>query len=95
MATSSISPTWPSAPAGRASRRASYLDLEFWHYERRDGLSWYAAMQQIYADEQLHARFTPALALAQGYTYAELRNAGVPQSRVSVLHSQSAKTKHR
>jgi TolB protein len=31
--------------------QARYLDLEFWHYERRDGLSWYAAMQQIYTDE--------------------------------------------
>jgi hypothetical protein len=58
--------------------RARYLDLEFWHYERRNSLSWYAAMRQIYTDEQLHARFSAGMALAQGYTYAEIRNAGVP-----------------
>jgi TolB protein len=58
--------------------RRNYRDLEFWHYERRDGLSWFAAMQQIYDDDQLRARFSPKLVLAHGHSIEDVLNAGIP-----------------
>jgi TolB protein len=55
-----------------------YLDLEFWHYEYRDGLDWYMAMNQIYTKEQLGERFTPDRVLSEGYTVEQLISAGIP-----------------
>lgn len=57
--------------------RRSYLDLEFWHYERRDGLQWYDAMQQLYSENELSAWFTPDRLLARGYDAAMVNEAGI------------------
>lgn len=58
--------------------RRNYLDLEFWHYERRDGLSWYEAMLQIYDKAELQKRFTPDQVQLHGYTTEEMIRAGIP-----------------
>jgi TolB protein len=58
--------------------RRNYLDLEFWHYERRDGLRWYVAMRRLYNADQLGARFSVELVRARGYTPRELSSAGIP-----------------
>ncbi len=33
--------------------RTNKIAAEYWHYERRDGLTWYLAMRQIYAETDL------------------------------------------
>jgi len=58
--------------------RQEYLDLEFWHYERRDGLRWYEAMQLLYPDAPLQARFTSARLLEHGFAPERLIVAGIP-----------------
>jgi TolB protein len=58
--------------------RRNYLDLEFWHYERRDGLRWYEAMRGLYDADLLQARFSAELVRARGYTPRELLSAGIP-----------------
>ncbi|HEU5013766.1 MAG TPA: hypothetical protein VFT66_14675 [Roseiflexaceae bacterium] len=60
--------------------RHTYLDLEFWHYEHRDGLNWYTAMQHIYDDGELRRRFTTRLALQEGYSIESLVGVGLPDT---------------
>lgn len=60
--------------------RRTYLHLEFWHYERRDGLSWYTAMQQIYDDDELRRRFTTERVLRAGYTPESIKQARLPDT---------------
>ncbi len=33
------------------------LALEYWHYQKTDGLNWYQAMQELYSDSQLASSF--------------------------------------
>jgi len=35
--------------------RRDWAAIEYWHYERRDGLRWFDAMREIYADAELAA----------------------------------------
>jgi TolB protein len=58
--------------------RQNDLDLEFWHYEHRDQLSWYAAMQLVYRQEALQQRYTPDQIFARGYTREAILHAGIP-----------------
>lgn len=39
--------------------RSEPLALEYWHFERRDGLSWYQAMSRLYDDGSLKRLFGP------------------------------------
>ena len=43
------------------------LGTEYWHYQRTDGLTWYAAMQEIYPEETLQ----------QGYTWEKCQELGI------------------
>lgn len=43
---------WEPVAAG-ANWRTYFPDIRFWHFENRQGLSWDAAMQQIYTPEEL------------------------------------------
>jgi TolB protein len=61
--------------------RQAYIDMEFWHYERRDRLSWYVAMRQAYDDDELAARFTPELALQHGCTLEDVLIAGLSDAQ--------------
>jgi TolB protein len=38
--------------------RWEYKALEFWHYQKRDGLTWYEAMEQVYPAEELKELFS-------------------------------------
>jgi hypothetical protein len=40
------------------------LALEYWHFERRDGLSWYQAMRLVHDDQTLERIFTRERVLA-------------------------------
>lgn len=39
------------------SWRSNWAGVLYWQYEKRDGLTWYAAMQQLYEDYELEAAF--------------------------------------
>ena len=43
------------------------LGTEYWHYQRTDGLIWYAAMQEIYSEETLQ----------EGYTWEQCQELGI------------------
>ncbi|MCB8926621.1 MAG: TolB family protein [Ardenticatenaceae bacterium] len=43
---------WHWVPAN-ANWRTYFPDIRFWHYERRDGLTWEAAMRQLYTEDEL------------------------------------------
>jgi TolB protein len=47
---------WQWVPAN-TSWRTYFPDIRFWHYEKRDALTWEAAMRQLYSDDEL----TPVL----------------------------------
>lgn len=58
--------------------RSHYLDIEFWHYERRGGLRWYTAMRQLYSEQELSARYSVNRLLGLNYTEEEIQYAGIP-----------------
>ena len=43
---------WRWVPAN-ANWRTYFPDIRFWHYEKRDDLTWEAAMRQLYTDDEL------------------------------------------
>ena len=43
---------WQWVPAN-PNWRTYFPDIRFWHYEKRDGLTWEAAMRQLYTDDEL------------------------------------------
>ncbi|MFO7168010.1 MAG: hypothetical protein DIU80_008265, partial [Chloroflexota bacterium] len=57
--------------------RSELLALEYWHFEKRDGLSWYAAMSLVY-DEQTLARLFSVERLAAAGRTGNLGNLGLP-----------------
>ncbi|WP_288090935.1 DPP IV N-terminal domain-containing protein [Roseiflexus sp.] len=46
--------------------RTQLLALEYWHFERRDGLSWYQAMRLVHDDQTLERIFTIERVLEAG-----------------------------
>jgi TolB protein len=51
---------------------------EYWHYERTDGLIWWAAMEQLYALETLEANVGWEMGLQRAQSEAMMRSKGVP-----------------
>lgn len=47
----------PSADDPDFDWRSNKLAVEYWHYEKRDGLSWYAAMREVFSASDLLANF--------------------------------------
>ena len=43
---------WQRVPA-RANWKTYFPDIQFWHFEKREGLTWTQAMQEIYTSEEL------------------------------------------
>lgn len=43
----------PSQVRGNLDWRRDWTGIEYWHYERRDGLRWYEAARQIYSHAEL------------------------------------------
>lgn len=37
--------------------RTSYFDVEWWHFQKTEGMSWYACMQELYAQEDVIASY--------------------------------------
>lgn len=65
----------PSIRRGRLDWRQSWTGIEYWHYERRDGLRWFEAARQVYPDETLAAEMH----------LDRLRELDVPLNRLAAL----------
>jgi TolB protein len=49
----------PSLTQGRLDWHRDWEAIEYWHYERRDGLRWFEAARQVYTDEELATQLHP------------------------------------
>jgi TolB protein len=58
--------------------RSALLALEYWHFERRDGLSWYDAMRLVYDAKTLERLFNTERMLAVGVREETLARLGLP-----------------
>jgi TolB protein len=58
--------------------RSELLALEYWHFERRDGLSWYAAMSLVYDDRTLERLFNVETMIELGVRPGGIGNLGLP-----------------
>ncbi|MDZ4770787.1 MAG: LpqB family beta-propeller domain-containing protein [Chloroflexota bacterium] len=57
---------WMRAPAGR-DWRANAETINYWLFEKRDGISWFAAMRELYTEAQMGG-FVPTATRAVGAT---------------------------
>jgi TolB protein len=62
--------------------RTQPLALEYWHFERRDGLSWYQAMRLVHDDQTLERIFTRERVLAAGTRPQIFPFLGLPWAQV-------------
>ncbi len=37
--------------------RSSYYDIEWWHFQKTEGMSWYACMTELYSEEEVIASY--------------------------------------
>ncbi len=65
----------PSISRGNLDWRRSWTGIEYWHYERRDGLRWFEAARQVYTDDELAEQLSPD----------RLRSLDVPLNRLAWL----------
>lgn len=65
----------PSLTRGDLAWQKSWTGIEYWHYERRDGLRWFEAARQVYTDVEL----------AQNLHPDRLRTLDVPLRRLAWL----------
>ena len=52
--------------------------VEYWHYQRMDGLTWYEAMREIYPQEVLDQHFTWEIGKDLGFSDELLERKGIP-----------------
>lgn len=60
--------------------RNNWSAIEFWHFERRDGLSWYAAARQAYPDEILVAELNADRLRQLGQAGRAFGRVGIPRN---------------
>lgn len=53
--------------------------VEYWHYQRMDGLTWYEAMQEIHPQEVLDQYFTWEIGKELGFSDELLERKGIPR----------------
>jgi TolB protein len=58
--------------------RSELLALEYWHFERRDGLSWYGAVSLIYDDATIERLFSAKALKAAGVRERTIPRLGLP-----------------
>jgi TolB protein len=52
--------------------------MEFWHYQRTDGLTWYTSLRELYSTQTLAATFDWNTLLRQGETGYRMRLRELP-----------------
>jgi len=60
-------------------RRDNSNAVEYWHYQRTDGLTWYEAMREIYPQERLDEYFTWEKGKELGFSDELLERKGIPR----------------
>lgn len=58
----------PSIQRGGFDWREDWAAIEFWHYERRDGLRWSDAVRQVYTDAEIDEALDPESLRRRGIT---------------------------
>jgi TolB protein len=53
--------------------------VEYWHYQRTDGLTWYQAMQEVHPQELLDQYFTWEIGKELGFSDELLQRKGIPR----------------
>jgi TolB protein len=61
--------------------RSALLALEYWHFERRDGLSWYDAMALVHNEQLLKRLFSVEKLKAVGVQSFGIANLGLPWAK--------------
>jgi TolB protein len=71
---------WRRIPSlrGRLDWRRDWEAIEYWHYERRDGLLWFDAARQVYSDEELAEQLAPEILMALDIPLSRLARLGFP-----------------
>lgn len=56
----------------------NYTALEFWHYQKTDGLTWWQAIHEVYTPQELGDQFNYALLLKAKYDVSTIIQKGIP-----------------
>jgi len=73
---------WNRIPALTRSSfdwRRDWQAIEYWHYERRDGLTWFEAAQQAYDDDHLAEVLNPDTLRERGVSGGSGSRVGIPR----------------
>lgn len=68
----------PSLTQGRLDWHRDWEAIEYWHYERRDGLRWFEAARQVYTDEELASQLHPDRLAERSISLQRLGRLGFP-----------------
>lgn len=68
----------PSLTQANLNWHRDWVALEYWHYERRDGLRWFDAARQVYSDDELLADLHPDRLRALDVPLSRLARLGFP-----------------
>jgi TolB protein len=68
----------PSLTRANLDWRRDWEAIEYWHYERRDGLRWFEAARQVYDDADLLAELHPDRLRARDIPLGRLARQGFP-----------------
>jgi TolB protein len=65
--------------------RSELLALEYWHFERRDGLSWYGAVSLVYDTTTIERLFSIEALKAAGVREQTIPRLGLPWARPPIV----------
>jgi TolB protein len=68
---------WRRIPSLPNWQRDFYA-LEYWHYQKEDGLTWWAAIHEIYTPPEIERLFTYEKLLRARYNVLTMIEKGVP-----------------
>ncbi len=68
----------PSLTQSRLDWHRDWEAIEYWHYERRDGLRWFEAARQVYDDAELATQLHPDRLGALNIPFQRLARLGFP-----------------
>jgi TolB protein len=69
-----------SYDGGDLSWKENIAGMEFWHYQKTDGLAWYPALRELYSDPALSAAFDWNALIRRREDPYQLRLKNIPQT---------------
>jgi TolB protein len=73
----------PSLARSGQDWRRNWSAIDYWHYERRDRLSWFAAAREVYPDDVLRAELRAERLRESGVSFGRLSRLGFPSDWLS------------